>query len=103
MSERPRISDRFWRKAALGLLFAIIASGGIYPLLLAGKQYRLMRVDAATGRNVFEIEPSYRLEGRVVAAACRPFHEVDRMIRRDYWMTIEKPSGQAWRNPVPRD
>lgn len=88
------------KAVVLALLVFLVYFGG-YLAFLDRKVYRQVGVDAATSINLFEIEPKYLIEGGAVEFAFAPAHEVDRMIRRGYWETIEKSNGMKWKNPRP--
>ena len=72
---------------------------GSYCLLLERKIYYQTGVDPATGQNLFEIEPRYRLSEPWVEPAMRPAHWIDRHVRYDYWTTIKGTDGRKWKNP----
>ena len=85
---------RWFIAAAVPLTYA-----AIYINLLERKVYRQFGVDPATGQNLLEAEPRYRINEAWVAAGLRPAYAVDRYIRDDYWTTIEHSSERKWKNP----
>lgn len=85
-----------------GLLFVFglfLAYYGTYLSLLAGKVYSPNGRDPITGRNTFDIEPTFHLDGDLIALLMSPAHHCDRQLRSEYWSTVEHSSGLTWKNP----
>ena len=90
--------------SAIGTLAAVLAVYlGAYFALLEGKVYWPIGVDAATGINLFEAAPRYRVQGKSVEKVFSPANWIDRMLRDEFWETIEKQNGRKWKNPPPKD
>jgi hypothetical protein len=71
-----------------------------YCLMLEGKVYRQVGVDPESGQNIFAVEPRllWRPPGNVPAVFA-PAHWLDRMLRSEYWTTIEHSDGRKWKKP----
>ena len=98
----PMISIRgrkFWLKLTAGLLFAVVMYYGAYRAANPGKVYWDTGArDAATGNMITRIEPDYPGEphwDEVFWLA----HQLDRVLRHEYWNTNEYSDGTSWRNP----
>ncbi|MSR60329.1 MAG: hypothetical protein EXS05_22260 [Planctomycetaceae bacterium] len=97
--QRNPIVGHFWQIVAT-LTVALAIYFGAYSLLLERKVYRPIGVDAATGQNLFVIEPHYRANAGWVDAALRPAQWIDSHLRGEYWTSVEHSSGRKWKNPV---
>jgi hypothetical protein len=98
MTENSR--RRLFLRAIAPLAIALGIYLLTYGLMLDGKVYHMIGVDSKAGVNLFETEPTYRLRG--VARLLLPAHELDRVVRRDYWIAIEKKNGVKWEAPISR-
>jgi hypothetical protein len=80
----------------IGFLMAYLLACGT---LLKGKVYVSIGTAPPIGQNIFAIEPCYRSPAASAARLLEPAHRLDRIIRSDYWRTIENSNGQKWKNP----
>ena len=84
---KPPSRRRFWLKLAAGLLFAVVAYGGLYlgtveyGRATGWTSYPLLTVTST------RVEPSYRLPlpARVSKAIFAPAHWIDRKCRPAAW------------------
>ncbi|MGQ0633485.1 MAG: hypothetical protein ACT4QC_02650 [Planctomycetaceae bacterium] len=100
MKRQPALSSfEIWLRAAAAPALALMVYFGAYLLMLERKVYSPIGTDQATGQNLFDVEPWYRIRTPQLENVLAPAHRLDRAIRREYWTTIEHSSGRRWKNP----
>ena len=97
MTDRKKPGVAFW--ATVVVVVVLVAYLGSYFALLDRKVYWPAGVDPVTRQNIFKTRPRYLIDGELVERMLDPVHRLDRILRKEYWETIEKTNGGKWKNP----
>ena len=96
--KRSRWKRRFWLKLAAGLLFAVVAYGGVYALTVRPSVLSWAGAPGLDGGHV-SLTPDYSLPipRHVARAFFTPAHRIDRRLRPSRWTrTIPDPAQLNW-------
>lgn len=88
-----------WAKWTAVALIVSASYPVAYLALLDRKLYWPVGADPVTQQVTYETLPSYRVNEPSVERFFAPVHRVDRVLRNDFWNTIELSNGQKWKNP----
>ena len=88
---RNQSRHRFWLKLAAGLLFAAVAYGGGYAVLVRPHYPMASFIDPKTGSGGGPGVSRYTIGGEFARALFGPAHRIDRRLRPGVWQTVVEP------------